>query len=193
VAVNCAGKEIARQQEIATRGLRSAARLLYLACVCHAGALLLRTSSGDWPVRQALQRFRLRLQARWRSWQPTGAVRLPRPDSSVVERGPEKAGVGGSIPSLAIIPTACDARDALRSPRGLAHVSPDQGRRQARCARFERARRLWQASQDGVVPAPDPSSAVTGNGVSALARCPRHPLCWVVFVSAHCLVRFEAG
>jgi hypothetical protein len=25
----------------------------------------------------------------------------PRPDSSVVERGPEKAGVGGSIPSLA--------------------------------------------------------------------------------------------
>jgi hypothetical protein len=26
---------------------------------------------------------------------------LPRPDSSVVERGPEKAGVGGSIPSLA--------------------------------------------------------------------------------------------
>jgi len=27
----------------------------------------------------------------------------PRPDSSVVERGPEKAGVGGSIPSLATI------------------------------------------------------------------------------------------
>ena len=26
---------------------------------------------------------------------------MPRPDSSVVERGPEKAGVGGSIPSLA--------------------------------------------------------------------------------------------
>ena len=26
---------------------------------------------------------------------------IPRPDSSVVERGPEKAGVGGSIPSLA--------------------------------------------------------------------------------------------
>ena len=26
-----------------------------------------------------------------------------RPDSSVVERGPEKAGVGGSIPSLATI------------------------------------------------------------------------------------------
>ncbi len=25
----------------------------------------------------------------------------PRPGSSVVERGPEKAGVGGSIPSLA--------------------------------------------------------------------------------------------
>jgi hypothetical protein len=30
-----------------------------------------------------------------------GDVLLPRPDSSVVERGPEKAGVGGSIPSLA--------------------------------------------------------------------------------------------
>jgi hypothetical protein len=29
---------------------------------------------------------------------------LLRPDSSVVERGPEKAGVGGSIPSLATIP-----------------------------------------------------------------------------------------
>jgi hypothetical protein len=27
-----------------------------------------------------------------------------RPDSSVVERGPEKAGVGGSIPSLATTP-----------------------------------------------------------------------------------------
>jgi hypothetical protein len=26
---------------------------------------------------------------------------VARPDSSVVERGPEKAGVGGSIPSLA--------------------------------------------------------------------------------------------
>ena len=29
-----------------------------------------------------------------------------RPDSSVVERGPEKAGVGGSIPSLATTPSA---------------------------------------------------------------------------------------
>jgi hypothetical protein len=28
-------------------------------------------------------------------------LEFPRPDSSVVERGPEKAGVGGSIPSLA--------------------------------------------------------------------------------------------
>jgi hypothetical protein len=36
----------------------------------------------------------------WRS--PTTSV-MPRPDSSVVERGPEKAGVGGSIPSLATI------------------------------------------------------------------------------------------
>jgi hypothetical protein len=34
----------------------------------------------------------------WRS--PTTSI-MPRPDSSVVERGPEKAGVGGSIPSLA--------------------------------------------------------------------------------------------
>jgi hypothetical protein len=31
---------------------------------------------------------------------PDSAIAL-RPDSSVVERGPEKAGVGGSIPSLA--------------------------------------------------------------------------------------------
>jgi hypothetical protein len=31
---------------------------------------------------------------------PSTAITL-RPDSSVVERGPEKAGVGGSIPSLA--------------------------------------------------------------------------------------------
>ena len=39
-----------------------------------------------------------------RSWRsPTRGVLLPRPDSSVVERGPEKAGVGGSIPSLATI------------------------------------------------------------------------------------------
>jgi hypothetical protein len=34
-------------------------------------------------------------QIKQRPWVP------PRPDSSVVERGPEKAGVGGSIPSLA--------------------------------------------------------------------------------------------
>ena len=32
-----------------------------------------------------------------------GVLHVPRPDSSVVERGPEKAGVGGSIPSLATI------------------------------------------------------------------------------------------
>ena len=37
-----------------------------------------------------------------RSWlSRTRRTALPRPDSSVVERGPEKAGVGGSIPSLA--------------------------------------------------------------------------------------------
>jgi hypothetical protein len=34
---------------------------------------------------------------------------LPRPDSSVVERGPEKAGVGGSIPSLATIIIICNS------------------------------------------------------------------------------------
>jgi hypothetical protein len=34
---------------------------------------------------------------------PIEGVAMPRPDSSVVERGPEKAGVGGSIPSLATI------------------------------------------------------------------------------------------
>ena len=32
---------------------------------------------------------------------PAALGSMPRPDSSVVERGPEKAGVGGSIPSLA--------------------------------------------------------------------------------------------
>src|SRR6201992_3316523 len=36
-----------------------------------------------------------------------------RPDSSVVERGPEKAGVGGSIPSLATTPFSAWS---LRSP-----------------------------------------------------------------------------
>ena len=35
------------------------------------------------------------------SWLPEDSRSMPRPDSSVVERGPEKAGVGGSIPSLA--------------------------------------------------------------------------------------------
>jgi hypothetical protein len=34
-------------------------------------------------------------------WEARESETLPRPDSSVVERGPEKAGVGGSIPSLA--------------------------------------------------------------------------------------------
>ena len=35
------------------------------------------------------------------TWRARISETLPRPDSSVVERGPEKAGVGGSIPSLA--------------------------------------------------------------------------------------------
>ncbi len=43
------------------------------------------------------------------SWLSRDALPMPRPDSSVVERGPEKAGVGGSIPSLAttLESTAC--------------------------------------------------------------------------------------
>ena len=36
---------------------------------------------------------------------------MPRPDSSVVERGPEKAGVGGSIPSLATTPSIESCND----------------------------------------------------------------------------------
>ena len=40
-------------------------------------------------------------KARGRNLAAPVPARLPRPDSSVVERGPEKAGVGGSIPSLA--------------------------------------------------------------------------------------------
>jgi hypothetical protein len=39
--------------------------------------------------------------ARWFLAIPEDKRSKPRPDSSVVERGPEKAGVGGSIPSLA--------------------------------------------------------------------------------------------
>jgi hypothetical protein len=49
-----------------------------------------------------------------------------RPDSSVVERGPEKAGVGGSIPSLATTPlfsripsrAKADARQRSNHARG---------------------------------------------------------------------------
>jgi hypothetical protein len=41
--------------------------------------------------------------ARWFLAIPDNKRPMPRPDSSVVERGPEKAGVGGSIPSLATI------------------------------------------------------------------------------------------
>ncbi len=40
----------------------------------------------------------------------------PRPDSSVVERGPEKAGVGGSIPSLATTPSITWRCDVKRRP-----------------------------------------------------------------------------
>ena len=67
--------------------------LLYLKCVCVAGSQ---------PVTAPLDPGRrMRMVARGGSWRsPTISVK-PRPDSSVVERGPEKAGVGGSIPSLA--------------------------------------------------------------------------------------------
>ena len=70
--------------------------LLYLGCVCVAGSP---------PVAAPLKRLgrQMEIEARGGSWRsPTTSV-MPRPDSSVVERGPEKAGVGGSIPSLATI------------------------------------------------------------------------------------------
>jgi hypothetical protein len=44
---------------------------------------------------------RCSISARWFLAIPDSRRCMPRPDSSVVERGPEKAGVGGSIPSLA--------------------------------------------------------------------------------------------
>ena len=45
--------------------------------------------------------LRLKLQTQKRPKRKQRPWDSPRPDSSVVERGPEKAGVGGSIPSLA--------------------------------------------------------------------------------------------
>jgi hypothetical protein len=42
-------------------------------------------------------------------------MQQPRPDSSVVERGPEKAGVGGSIPSLATIYNQQLTKEQVRS------------------------------------------------------------------------------
>jgi hypothetical protein len=53
---------------------------------------------------------------------------MPRPDSSVVERGPEKAGVGGSIPSLATTfsttynPSSTDYVPTARRSRSTPHA-----------------------------------------------------------------------
>ena len=67
----------------------------------------------------------------------SGSVRNPRvemqpkfalrPDSSVVERGPEKAGVGGSIPSLATTPS-----NLKLLPRSIG-VNPARGPEKAYC------------------------------------------------------------
>ena len=48
-----------------------------------------------WPGLRLKLQTQTQLKRKQRPW------KSPRPDSSVVERGPEKAGVGGSIPSLA--------------------------------------------------------------------------------------------
>jgi hypothetical protein len=48
-----------------------------------------------WPGLRLKLQTQTQLKPKQRPWM------FPRPDSSVVERGPEKAGVGGSIPSLA--------------------------------------------------------------------------------------------
>jgi hypothetical protein len=71
-------------------------KVVWAACV-HSGQLLCPL-----PNRQA--GFTDVENVRGRPWRPRGTgiiAHQPRPDSSVVERGPEKAGVGGSIPSLA--------------------------------------------------------------------------------------------
>ena len=47
------------------------------------------------------------------------SVSMPRPDSSVVERGPEKAGVGGSIPSLATTLESSSCGNVLETARDL--------------------------------------------------------------------------
>ena len=71
--------------------------MLYLGCVRSAGS-----------CRQSASTLSVRCKGRETSNDDAReflavrrASQMPRPDSSVVERGPEKAGVGGSIPSLA--------------------------------------------------------------------------------------------
>jgi hypothetical protein len=53
-----------------------------------------------WPGLRLKLQIQKRLKRKQHPWDS------PRPDSSVVERGPEKAGVGGSIPSLATTPAS---------------------------------------------------------------------------------------
>jgi hypothetical protein len=71
--------------------------LLYLECVCVAGSLPVTSS----PKKAGATDVDMGSGARWFLAIPDKKRSMPRPDSSVVERGPEKAGVGGSIPSLA--------------------------------------------------------------------------------------------
>ena len=65
-------------------------------CYTDVGSLLKRGFGRKCSYRQAQSQMR-------RSGRFGRPCFAPRPDSSVVERGPEKAGVGGSIPSLATI------------------------------------------------------------------------------------------
>src|SRR6202051_3478562 len=70
----------------------------------------------------------------WRS--PTTSV-MPRPGSSVVERGPEKAGVGGSIPSLATIVSISYKPPFFKVPTSRESFGPKQ--------RFVFPRCFWDA------------------------------------------------
>jgi hypothetical protein len=104
----------------------------------------------------------------WRS--PTTSI-MPRPDSSVVERGPEKAGVGGSIPSLATtsksltqwalfekLQKICKRRmPTLSELWCLVNKHPtaaNLGFRQMRCRPFKCSSRCWsrQLTQNRRVP-----------------------------------------
>ena len=54
-----------------------------------------------------------------RTWWPMRCFSLPSPDSSVVERGLEKAGVGGSISSLATTSKSITCRRNLETASDL--------------------------------------------------------------------------